>query len=418
MTVCSSILLRFVTISNAPYLLSRATYYNALPLISSLHDYIACNLEAILESRLLDDNRERGYDVEDLIPALGRAIRARQAIFSPSTRAGLNMDELMKRNADWLELQDIPSPIVRSQRISSEQQSPRLTPTSSGIPLTTTKSNVEDYIFHMDENTAVSPLPSATSQTSAISVLAESARKVWKSKTMQDIPKVDFKAVMAETAAKTVLMATPGEKRLSVDQSGIQLSTRVPAMPPTTTTLPHISGAPPWNVSIQRPSTDAHSVSVSAFDSHQSLLPGSAKSPAKVEPGMPISTLSPSSSPNSTKHSSIIRRGPNDAPAWSSGLSSKDLSPPMAGLSFVAIQEQQLAQIQPVKEKPTLRQIQEEERARKEEEDFLKWWAAEEERVAKQSGTASGTNMVNTRNRHGKSRRKGLGKSNDTAAHN
>lgn len=412
MSVCSSILLRFVTISNAPYILSRATHYNVLPLIDSLHDYIACNLEAIMEDRLLDNDREREYDVEDLIPALGRAIRARQAILSPSTRAKLNMDELMKRNVDWLKLQDIPSPIVRSQRIPLDQKSPRLTPTSSGIPPTTPKSNVEDYIFHMDENPTTSPLPSITTQqTAAISASGESPRKVWKSKTMQEIPKVDFKAVMAETAAKTTHIVTTEEKRLSADQPGNQSSARVTAMPPSSsaTSLPHISGPPPWNVSMQRPSAVASSISVSAFDSSQARSP--AKSHSRVEPGVRVSTGSSSSSPNTIKHSPIIRRRPDVTP-WASGSSNKDLSSsPAAGLSFAAIQEQQLAQTLPSMEKPTLRQIQEEERAKKEEEDFMKWWAAEEERVAKQSGTASGTNIVpsNPRKRHGKSRRKGLG---------
>lgn len=51
-------------------------------------------------------------------------------------------------------------------------------------------------------------------------------------------------------------------------------------------------------------------------------------------------------------------------------------------MSFAAIQQSQLEQhVEPIKDKRSLREIQEEEQARQVEEDFLRWWAAEEQRL-------------------------------------
>jgi hypothetical protein len=54
-------------------------------------------------------------------------------------------------------------------------------------------------------------------------------------------------------------------------------------------------------------------------------------------------------------------------------------------MSFVAIQYSQQEQVTPVKDKRSLREIQEEEHALQEEADFLKWWTAEEERVQQEA---------------------------------
>ena len=50
-------------------------------------------------------------------------------------------------------------------------------------------------------------------------------------------------------------------------------------------------------------------------------------------------------------------------------------------MSFVAIQYSQREQVVPVKDKRSLKEIQEEEQSLQEEADFLKWWTAEEERL-------------------------------------
>lgn len=60
-------------------------------------------------------------------------------------------------------------------------------------------------------------------------------------------------------------------------------------------------------------------------------------------------------------------------------------STPTNGISFLAIQLSQQEQLAPVKDKRSLREIQDEERALQEEADFLKWWAAEEERVQQEA---------------------------------
>jgi len=51
-------------------------------------------------------------------------------------------------------------------------------------------------------------------------------------------------------------------------------------------------------------------------------------------------------------------------------------------MSFVAIQQLQLEQVAGhIKDKRSLREIQEEEKALQQEADFLAWWSAEEERI-------------------------------------
>lgn len=67
--------------------------------------------------------------------------------------------------------------------------------------------------------------------------------------------------------------------------------------------------------------------------------------------------------------------------AWTA---SANIDPPTVstkGMSFVAIQQLQLDYQEPVKEKRTLLEIQEEEQAKRVEADFLKWWAEEEARA-------------------------------------
>ena len=78
-------------------------------------------------------------------------------------------------------------------------------------------------------------------------------------------------------------------------------------------------------------------------------------------------------------------------------------------MSFVAIQLAQLEQeTVPVKDKRSLKEIQEEEQARQVEEDFLKWWTAEEERVKLEEQAALAAVQTPPRNQ-GKGK-KGKGK--------
>jgi hypothetical protein len=118
--ICSTIILRHVTLNNVYSLLVDATYYNALPLIDSLQAYVASNMEAILESHLLDGMQN------DLIKDLSTFVRKQQAGKSPVTRSNLLVENALRRAADWLELQDIPQPLIRRQRTAKD--SPKLSP--------------------------------------------------------------------------------------------------------------------------------------------------------------------------------------------------------------------------------------------------------------------------------------------------
>lgn len=422
--VCSTVLLQFVTLTNAPSLLARATHYNALSIVTSLQDYIACNLEAILESRLLDNNREREYDVEALIPALGTFIRCRQAEFSPLVRSGLAIDEIMERHAAWLQLQDLPSPIIRNLHPSHEQQSPRQ-PQVTSVGEVLSGLGSEDCMFPMDE-TAMSNRTSLSSQSqvqSRSSISREISSGVWKAKKIQDIPKVDFKTVMAETAAQATSVTNAGEKRRLAGLHRMHSAGLISISPPLSLSAHshRTSGTLPWNVPVQRPSTVASPISVSALKPPSRPVPAhglrntvaisSPKSSVKAEhtPSIPMTNATlPPSSP-SLKSPSIIRRATNDSPAWIAKPPNQDLSPPVAGLSFTDIQQQQLAQTRSSKGKQSLREIQEEEHAKREEEEFLKWWADEEKRVKQETMSrlkdASNSQGISMNNRNRRSKR-------------
>ncbi len=80
MLVCSSVMLRHITILNVCSVLADATYYHAIELVTSLQGYMARNMETLLESRMLDDFP--GY----LIKQLAAFVRKKQAEKLP--RAG------------------------------------------------------------------------------------------------------------------------------------------------------------------------------------------------------------------------------------------------------------------------------------------------------------------------------------------
>ena len=88
-------------------------------------------------------------------------------------------------------------------------------------------------------------------------------------------------------------------------------------------------------------------------------------------------------------------------------------------MSFVAIQYSQQEQVaSSVKDKRSLREIQEEEQALEAEANFLKWWTAEEERVQEEALALaqfqSKPNKQPRKPRHHKDREKGQKKSNVT----
>jgi inhibitor of Bruton tyrosine kinase len=118
--ICSVVVLRHVNLDNVIAILANATYYNALPLVERLHDFIACNLEALMESHFLDNMDE------DLMKSLSGFVRSRQADKSPIMRSNVIAETALRNASTWLELQDLPQPVIRNYPLA--RNSPKLDP--------------------------------------------------------------------------------------------------------------------------------------------------------------------------------------------------------------------------------------------------------------------------------------------------
>ena len=70
---------------------------------------MACNMETLLESHMLEDLQF------SLVKRLATYVRSLQSIKQPYTRSNELVDKAMEKHADWLALQDFPTPIVRSE---------------------------------------------------------------------------------------------------------------------------------------------------------------------------------------------------------------------------------------------------------------------------------------------------------------
>jgi inhibitor of Bruton tyrosine kinase len=108
--ICSSVILRNLTVSNAGSILVDATHFNSPYLVESTQRYITQSLETFLESRMLDDLPL------DVIRSLAKFVRAKQGDRSPLARSGVLLDLAMSKNEEWLALQDFPAPILPKER--------------------------------------------------------------------------------------------------------------------------------------------------------------------------------------------------------------------------------------------------------------------------------------------------------------
>jgi len=82
---------------------------------------MTANMETLLESQMLDDMPPA------LIKQLSQFVRQKQSEKAPVSRSNLLVDKALKRQAGWLALQDIPQPIVRTNRFPARKD-------SSGLP--------------------------------------------------------------------------------------------------------------------------------------------------------------------------------------------------------------------------------------------------------------------------------------------
>lgn len=109
-------ILNHLSLNNACFILSDATYLHAEQLIERLQNYITVNMELFLTTGMLDDIPTH------LVKHLAQFVRQKQAEKSPVSRSNCLALEAMVAHADWLALQDIPHPIPRAN-VSSRKRS-------------------------------------------------------------------------------------------------------------------------------------------------------------------------------------------------------------------------------------------------------------------------------------------------------
>lgn len=155
--ICSSILLKYVTINNISAIyMEAASLVHCEQLMDSLHQYMSVNMETLLEAHLLDDLPPR------LIRQLASAVRQYQAAKSPFSRIQLPMklSTAVHIHYEWLAEQDIPGPILCSQLKSQQKVSqkanrkpslPRSPGSKPTLPHTPLLSNTGEDLFAMDE---------------------------------------------------------------------------------------------------------------------------------------------------------------------------------------------------------------------------------------------------------------------------
>ncbi|PFH48643.1 hypothetical protein AMATHDRAFT_5613 [Amanita thiersii Skay4041] len=275
--LCSSVILQYANIYNAGYILSEATHYNAKQLVERLQTYMAVNLETLLESRMLDELPHR------LIKQLGVFTRQKQAEKSPVSRTTVLLDAALVKHADWLELQDIPEPIVRLNRPLQEssargisntnKKSSRVSlasdpaiptaPTNENAPVTSTAQQRAirrppsgDDIFVMDDH---EDQPAGGSHGGKSSV--------WKA---SSVPRVDMRTVMAEAAASVSGPGSPSRfgtgRKTSQPQTTFRTASKESGSTSTSTTVlsavvagastgaspNRVPGASPWRIPISQ----------------------------------------------------------------------------------------------------------------------------------------------------------------------
>ena len=124
--LCSVVILRHININNVCSVLTDASYFSANQLIASLQGFVARNLETLLESRMLDDLQSF------VVKHLATFIQYLQAKKLPLTRSGALIRKASEKYGDWLALQDIPQPIIRSIAKGPLRQSPKISPIATG----------------------------------------------------------------------------------------------------------------------------------------------------------------------------------------------------------------------------------------------------------------------------------------------
>ncbi|KAF8316609.1 hypothetical protein DL93DRAFT_745756 [Clavulina sp. PMI_390] len=268
--ICSSVIIQHVNVMNACALLADASYYSATSLVRRLQTYMAMNLECLLENRILEDMHI------DLVAQLAMAIQGEQAKKLNVSRSNRLVNEALEKHAEWLKLQDIPQPIIRSSKaILAPKHSPRLSPTTVNVgktprrspkvlpgsppvrALTSTKEEgLGDDIFDMDDD-PIPPLSlSSPERTSPMTIPALKETRdsssslsttptpapVWRAPSVP-ASKMDLKTIMAEAAQNSPRLGpspgtSPQQSKGKARISGFQPASPNPPAPSSSTLSP------------------------------------------------------------------------------------------------------------------------------------------------------------------------------------
>ncbi|KAH0836900.1 hypothetical protein J3R83DRAFT_8715 [Lanmaoa asiatica] len=351
--LCSRIVLKYLNVYNACYLLTDAVHFNAVDLVESIQSYMTANIEMLLESRILDD----------LDSSSGA-----QKLWSTKELPKMSPPDPAKKLA------------VRQSRLYSPTTSPVLHP--SLLP-------PGDEIFAMDDadggpSLNLNSVQASGGEETLVSVTTVgSAKPGWKKNPAT--PRTDLKVIMAE--------AENGKRQVharTLDNQGSNLNasaniptsasqgagpSRQPGLipghhwrsdtPPTPRRVPSDPATPPRSHPPLAPTPNRTGTVAQATQATQAS-PG----PSRPIMGPVITPVRQTQNASGSTSTSSSSRKPSLGGAWT--------LPPVQPIA--APTELQGTTSTP-KDKRSLRDIQEEERARQQEADFLKWWAAEEERV-------------------------------------
>ncbi|KAF8738761.1 chromosome condensation (RCC1) repeat, partial [Rhizoctonia solani] len=242
--ICSMVILRHVTLVNSVTILADASPFYCPKLKARLHNYIAVNMESLMEKRYLDDV------AHDIIKELAKFVRGQQAAKQPHIRSGAWITAIMNRHQEWLAMQDFPSVVVRTVPPGRQPKlSPKLSPTigptspktprrvsSFNLPVTPQRQNTSkqtektpqsDGMFVMDEEgdepVRARDLPTAT-ETSMVTLpqlppVASSpgpSPKVWRGSKAE---RVDMRSIMADEAASSRPARSPMVRITGFDAS-------------------------------------------------------------------------------------------------------------------------------------------------------------------------------------------------------
>ncbi|KAG8811719.1 hypothetical protein FRC17_002346 [Serendipita sp. 399] len=442
---CSSYILRYVDIHNVTSVLVEASHFNALDLVSTLHGYMANNLETLLEMHVLGD---LPFDV---LKAFTEFVRQQQRAMHPFIRNDGNLPLLEEKWTEWLSLQDIPTMILPTRAahavvpaIQHHQRSFTLDQGSSIKELPIQHSPIQshkipaqcdDEPFSMDTDGIVKPLALPGVSTSPTqSKTFPIATKAWRSPTV--VEKSNMKSIMeAEQMASTSRNSPPkltdsvGGRKVSFDKGANPSYTESMRAGGKSTSSEETlqksasSSQPIWITPSKQQPRGPLSTTASTSCSPPQAIPSSVKqssgplnsiqassSPTKpvarsVKPSVRPEQFGPLIAPTRNTPSNIIRRSSSgDGPAWSATPPPQTTSTLSQCMSFAAIQEEQAVKPAPPGPRKGLREIQEEEQ----ESAFLRWFEEESARVQQREAAAIAT-ALSEQSKKSKSSRGGRG---------